>query len=122
MPGGTYRYPSRDEALEYLADYETRYDVPVVRPARVNAVRDDRERLVVDSSAGRWSARAVISATGTWRRLTCRDCRVTTCSLGGSFIPPAIVRLSHSLANASSSWEAGTPAHRFSPISMSAPA
>ena len=66
MPGGTHRYPSREEALEYLADYETRYDVPVVRPARVNAVRDDRERLVVDSSVGRWSARAVISATGTW--------------------------------------------------------
>jgi len=66
MPGGTHRYPSREEALEYLADYETRYDVPVVRPARVNAVRDDRERLVVDSSVGRWSARAVISATGTF--------------------------------------------------------
>jgi hypothetical protein len=66
MSGGSNRYPTRNEALDYLADYEGRYDVPVVRPARVGAVRRDGDRLMVDSTAGRWSARAVVSATGTW--------------------------------------------------------
>jgi len=66
MPGGTNGYPSRDEALAYLADYESRYEVPVIRPARVSAVRRAGARLAVDSSAGSWTARAVVSATGTW--------------------------------------------------------
>lgn len=66
MSGGTGRYPTRDEALAYLADYEARYDVPVVRPAPVTAVRRAHDRLVVETAAGAWSARAVVSATGTW--------------------------------------------------------
>jgi len=66
MPGGTSHYPTRDEALAYLEDYEARYAVPVVRPVRVTAVARDGDRLRVDSSAGTWGARAVVSATGTW--------------------------------------------------------
>jgi putative flavoprotein involved in K+ transport len=66
MPGGTNYYPSRDEALEYLADYELRYGIPVVRPARVSAVRRDADRLVAISPAAEWAARAIVSATGTW--------------------------------------------------------
>jgi putative flavoprotein involved in K+ transport len=66
MPGGTGYYPTRDEALAYLEDYEARYAVPVVRPARVTAVVRDGDRLRVESSAGIWRARAVVSATGTW--------------------------------------------------------
>jgi putative flavoprotein involved in K+ transport len=66
MPGGTDRYPSRDEALEYLADYERRYEVPVIRPVRVSAVRRAGTRLAVDSGTRSWTTRAVVSATGTW--------------------------------------------------------
>ena len=66
MPGGTSYYPTREEALAYLEDYEARYEVPVVRPARVSAVVRDGERLRIESSAGSWRARAVVSATGTW--------------------------------------------------------
>ena len=66
MPGGTSYYPTRDEALAYLEDYEARYAVPVVRPARVTAVLRGGDRLRVESSAGSWRARAVVSATGTW--------------------------------------------------------
>ena len=45
--------------------------MPVRRPARVHSItRDDdpHGRLLVDSSAGTWASRVVISATGTWRR------------------------------------------------------
>jgi putative flavoprotein involved in K+ transport len=66
MPGGTSHYPTREEALAYLADYEARYEVPIVRPTRVVAVCRDGQRLIVDATQGRWSARAVVSATGTW--------------------------------------------------------
>ena len=66
MPGGTSYYPHRDEALAYLTDYEERYSVPVDRPVRVSSVRRAEGRLVVDTDAGAWTARAVVSATGTW--------------------------------------------------------
>ncbi|MBG0830771.1 NAD(P)/FAD-dependent oxidoreductase [Planomonospora sp. ID67723] len=61
-------YPSAAEAVAYLADYEQRYELPVIRPVRVRAVRDGGERLVVETDAGTWHARIVISATGTWWR------------------------------------------------------
>ena len=66
MPGGTSHYPTRDEALEYIADYETRYGLPIVRPARVSRVERASGRLRVITDAGAWLARAVVSATGTW--------------------------------------------------------
>jgi putative flavoprotein involved in K+ transport len=66
MPGGTSYYPTRDEALAYLTDYEQRYSVPVVRPVNVTCVRQVAERLAVDTDRGSWLARAVVSASGTW--------------------------------------------------------
>jgi putative flavoprotein involved in K+ transport len=66
MPGGTSYYPTRDEAIAYLADYERRYDVPVVRPANVAAIRRGENGLVVETDRGPWLARAVVTATGTW--------------------------------------------------------
>ena len=66
MPGGTSYYPTRDEALAYLADYETRYAVPVARPTRVTDIRRVAGSLKVHTDAGAWTARAVVSATGTW--------------------------------------------------------
>jgi len=66
MAGGTNYYPHGDEALAYLTDYEQRYEVPVNRPVRVTGVRRIPNRLEVDTDRGVWSARAVVSATGTW--------------------------------------------------------
>jgi len=66
MPGGTQYYPTRDEALIYLADYEARYALPIVRPVRVSRIERTGERLRVITDAGAWTARAVVSATGTW--------------------------------------------------------
>jgi putative flavoprotein involved in K+ transport len=66
MPGGTNYYPTRDEALAYLSDYEQRYAVPVERPVQVAGVHRDGAALVVETDRGPWAARAVASATGTW--------------------------------------------------------
>ncbi|WP_374985239.1 ArsO family NAD(P)H-dependent flavin-containing monooxygenase [Streptomyces fradiae] len=66
QPGETY--PDAAHVVAYLTDYERRYDLPVVRPARVEAVHRDGGFLRVESATGTWRARAVISATGTWWR------------------------------------------------------
>lgn len=53
----------------YFADYERRFELPVVRPALVSGVQDGEDGgLLVRTDAGDWLARAVINATGTWRR------------------------------------------------------
>lgn len=68
-------YPPRDAVIAYLAAYETRYALPVRRPARVGAVRAAGPRLRVESTDGAtWDARAVISATGTWSQPFIPDC------------------------------------------------
>ena len=61
--------PAVESVPAYFAEYERSFDLPVVRPVRVTAIRrtaDDRFR--VETDAGAWTARAVVNATGTWTR------------------------------------------------------
>ncbi|MFJ3309541.1 flavin-containing monooxygenase [Streptomyces sp. NPDC086549] len=62
--------PSRTAVPRYFAAFEQATDLPILRPVTVTSVRtvDDRPdgELVVESSAGTWTTRAVINATGTW--------------------------------------------------------
>lgn len=64
--------PSSLMLPRYFADYEAAYQLPVLRPVHVAAVRraDDNPagRLLVQTEHGSWSTRAVINATGTWTR------------------------------------------------------
>lgn len=64
----TAGYPTRRQVTDYLAAYEHRYRLPVHRPTRVTAVHRTRDRLRIVTDAGQWTARAVVSATGTWTR------------------------------------------------------
>ena len=57
-----------DEVPAYFAGYERRFDLPVHRPVRVSAVHRTPEGFRLTTSDGDWSARAVVSATGTWTR------------------------------------------------------
>ncbi|MFG3410020.1 ArsO family NAD(P)H-dependent flavin-containing monooxygenase [Streptomyces sp. NPDC048142] len=69
MPAqGGAEYPDAHHVLQYLTAYEDRYALPVQRPVRALAVHRDGDRLRVETDRGDWSARAVISATGTWWR------------------------------------------------------
>lgn len=62
-------YPKRDHVLEYLIAYEARYELPIIRPVRVTSVTAAGDALEVAADDGRrWRARAVVSATGTWRK------------------------------------------------------
>ena len=68
MPGGPEKYPTRDEVVGYLADYEERYGLPVYRPVRVEAV-EQRDGVLAAKAGRAWvKARAVVSASGTWTR------------------------------------------------------
>jgi putative flavoprotein involved in K+ transport len=66
QPGETY--PDAGHVLEYLADYEKRYELPVRHGVQVRAVHRDGVFLRVETDAGAWWCRAVVSATGTWSR------------------------------------------------------
>ncbi|MBE4741710.1 ArsO family NAD(P)H-dependent flavin-containing monooxygenase [Streptomyces caniscabiei] len=69
MPAQTgQEYPDAQHVVEYLADCEKRYELPVERPVRVLGVHRDGGLLRVETDSGAWRARAVISATGTWWR------------------------------------------------------
>lgn len=67
MPAESEGYPKRDDVVAYLAAYEARYQLPVVRPAEVDIVHARADGLVVETCPATWRARAVVSATGTWR-------------------------------------------------------
>ncbi|WP_371657945.1 NAD(P)-binding domain-containing protein [Streptomyces sp. NBC_00280] len=65
--------PARPSAAvigEYFDTYERTFGLKVRRPVEVRAVRegDGDGRLLVETSDGDWSARALINATGTWDR------------------------------------------------------
>ncbi|MFF2166075.1 NAD(P)-binding domain-containing protein [Streptomyces sp. NPDC058175] len=61
--------PSSEVIAAYFASYEETFDLRVRRPVDVRAVREgDGERLLVETSDGTWSTRALINATGTWDR------------------------------------------------------
>ncbi|MEU4132246.1 ArsO family NAD(P)H-dependent flavin-containing monooxygenase [Streptomyces wuyuanensis] len=61
-------YPDAQHVVDYLADYEKRYELPVQHGVQVQSVRRDGHLLLVDTDSGSLRARAVISATGTWSR------------------------------------------------------
>jgi thioredoxin reductase len=82
--------PAADAVPRYFAAYEREFGFPIQRPVRVHAVRDAGDRqfaggpaadnpgdgrpggrnrgggLLVETSQGQFTARAVINATGTW--------------------------------------------------------
>jgi len=62
--------PSRVAVPRYFAEYEREHRFPILRPVRVESVApaDDLPDgpLLVDTDAGRWRARFVVNATGTW--------------------------------------------------------
>jgi putative flavoprotein involved in K+ transport len=72
MPGGEHDYPHRDEVVRYLEAYEKHYALPVIRPVTVRAVRRAAGGLEVETASETLpktlTARAVVSATGTWTK------------------------------------------------------
>lgn len=68
FPGAPGRYPTREEVISYLEQYERRYELAVRRPVKASAVRRAGDALSVETNGGTWATRAVISATGSWQK------------------------------------------------------
>ena len=66
MPTTADTYPTRDEVIAYLSAYEQRYQFPVVRPVQVDHLEKQQGDLNVYAGDRYWTAKAVVSATGTW--------------------------------------------------------
>ncbi|MDQ0989354.1 NAD(P)-binding domain-containing protein [Streptomyces sp. V3I7] len=61
--------PSAEVIGTYFDTYERTFELRVRRPVDVRAVREgEGGRLLVETSDGTWSTRALINATGTWDR------------------------------------------------------
>lgn len=68
MSPSSQEFPPGSHVVGYLSAYEQRYELPVRRPVSVTAVRRNGSGYRIDTTAGSWSAEAVINATGTWSR------------------------------------------------------
>jgi cation diffusion facilitator CzcD-associated flavoprotein CzcO len=52
----------------YFADYEARFDLPVIRPVSVESVQRDGDGYLVRTDHDSYRAEAIVNATGTWDR------------------------------------------------------
>ncbi|AWB93899.1 FAD-dependent oxidoreductase [Aeromicrobium chenweiae] len=68
IPPDTGEERANEFVPAYFADYEQRFELPVVRPVAVKRVRDEDGLLVVESDTGSWTTRTLVNATGTWSR------------------------------------------------------
>src|SRR4051812_35147015 len=53
---------------KYFAEYERRFELPVLRPAQVKVVCERGDRFRVETDRGAFSANGIINATGTWEK------------------------------------------------------
>ncbi len=67
MNGGADYYPGRDEVVAYLRNYEGKYNLPVERPVEVASVLYSNACYQLETSQGSYFAKALVSATGTFR-------------------------------------------------------
>ena len=64
FPGPRSRCPTKDEMADYLEAYATRFDLPVRRGLRVEAVTKNADRFVVIANDHQFEADNVVIATG----------------------------------------------------------
>lgn len=68
MPEAENEYPEKEHVIQYLSDYENKYQLPVERPVNVNSVSKDNEYFLLNTSNGIYTCRALVSTTGTWKK------------------------------------------------------
>lgn len=66
MPGGPDYYPTRDETIAYLQQYEQQYAFPIQRGITVLTVQQQDGIFILQTSQGPFYAKTVVSATGSY--------------------------------------------------------
>ncbi len=58
-------FPDKKAVIQYLCDYEKRYEIPVERPVQVEKVDKKDGFFLLQTNKGEYRSRSLISATGT---------------------------------------------------------
>jgi len=66
MPKSKNEFPTKEEVIDYVCQYEKRYGLPVKRPFEVKSVEKDSGYFKIITNKSTFYSRALISATGTW--------------------------------------------------------
>src|SRR5690554_502250 len=56
---------------QYYGEYERAFELPVIRPIRVNEVVARNDRFIIRTNGIQFNARGLINATGTWKTPHC---------------------------------------------------
>ena len=65
LPNNTGEFPAKQQVIDYLTQYENRYNLPVQRPVRVERVIAVEDGYDVQTDRGNWRTHVVVSASGT---------------------------------------------------------
>lgn len=68
MPKSEHEFPSRDEVVDYLCNYEKRYKLKVEREVAVISVIRENNYFKLSTNKGDFYSKTIISATGIWER------------------------------------------------------
>jgi putative flavoprotein involved in K+ transport len=66
--GDPNRYPTRDEVIDYLADYARHFKLPIQTLTRVEKIEKQANRFIIQSSKGTFEALAIVAASGSFSR------------------------------------------------------
>lgn len=67
MPESEGEFPTREETISYLCQYEDRYKFPIERPVKVISVEKEDGIFNIKTNTGDYTSKSVISATGTFQ-------------------------------------------------------
>jgi len=65
LPPTKDEYPTKDEFLNYLSEYEKRYDFPIKRDTNVISVSKNEDIFELETNNGAFFCKTLVSATGT---------------------------------------------------------
>jgi cation diffusion facilitator CzcD-associated flavoprotein CzcO len=68
MPKSQNEFPTKEEVIDYVCQYEKRYKLPVERPYDVKAVEKESDYLKIITNKSTFYSKTIISATGTWNK------------------------------------------------------
>ena len=66
MPKSENEFPTREEVIDYVCQYEKRYKLPVERPVEVKDVEKEADYFKIITDKSTFYSKTIISATGTW--------------------------------------------------------
>lgn len=66
MPKSDNEFPTKEEVIDYVCQYEKRYKLPVERPFEVKVVEKESDYFKIITDKANFYSKTIISATGTW--------------------------------------------------------